>query len=151
GHGGSGPPTDREPRLRDAAVRDGEPRDGEPRDGTSRPSIRHCDPLASFQAPVPIPLMDGANYVDEAAFFDDSTIYFSARVKDTGNWDLYESPGGLDLSSFGAATPLAGLNTTDDDRGPILSPDGLTLFFVRNADIYYATRTSRSEGFSLPK
>jgi len=66
------------------------------------------------------------------------------------------APQRCDLSKpFASIQPVPGLNTPDDEEGPTLSPDELTVYFAsnRNApgsanfDLYVASRSSRDSAF----
>jgi Tol biopolymer transport system component len=66
--------------------------------------------------------------------------------------DAGQGDGSCTWGAFGAATPIAEVNTEDGEGGGTLSFDGLRLYFNRAADpglhdLYVASRTSRTQPF----
>jgi hypothetical protein len=51
------------------------------------------------------------------------------------------------MAPFGTPVALTELNTSDDEEMPRLTPDELTVVFVRNKTLLYATRSSVSDPF----
>jgi Tol biopolymer transport system component len=88
--------------------------------------------------------------------YDGLTLYFySTRPGGLGGRDLWHATRPNTASDFANPTLLAGMNSTTDDHLPWVSRDELTLLFVssRNGlpDVWIATRTSKSLGFSVPE
>jgi len=89
---------------------------------------------------------------------DGDALYFSStRAGGMGGSDIYVST--FDGESFGAPSPVPGVNTAADDSRPNLRRDGLELFFDSNRpgagaqggiDLWTATRESTSEPWSAP-
>ena len=60
---------------------------------------------------------------------DELTIYFSStRSGGLGGFDIYKATRASTTTPFGNITPVPGMNTTGDERGPRVTPDGLSLF-----------------------
>jgi hypothetical protein len=87
----------------------------------------------------------------------DDGLYFASNRVAANNHDILQSTwNGL---SFGAPTAIPELNTSSEDRNPVVTPDALTLFFASDRpdadasgklDIWLATRRARGEKFSTP-
>src|SRR5262249_54023858 len=104
-----------------------------------------CDTNAAFTALTSLSAIDDLFYSVQSAFLDGSTLYFSARQIATGDYDLFATTGDPETDSFPPASRLANVNGTYDDGAPVLSFDGLTLYFNSSSngsdlDIYYAKR-----------
>lgn len=91
------------------------------------------------------------------SLFDDALYFSSTRAGGMGGSDIYVSM--FDGESFGAPSPVPGVNTAADDSRPNLRRDGLELFFDSNRtgagaqggiDLWTATRGSSSEAWSVP-
>lgn len=74
-----------------------------------------------------------------------------------GKYDLYQTSRATLGAPFGLLTPLSNLNTSDAETKPVLSTDGLQLYFSSDRpgsgsgyDIYMSTRTSLSTDFGTP-
>ncbi len=89
---------------------------------------------------------------------DELTIVFSSnRAGGMGLSDLWTAQRASRTDAFSAPVNLSGIDTADDETGPALSPEGLTLFFVSDragglgrADIWMATRPDPSSPFGAP-
>jgi Tol biopolymer transport system component len=85
---------------------------------------------------------------------DGSEIYFASNR--TGDYDIYRAA--LDNGMYGAPSAVAELNETGvDDADPVISADGLTMFFsstrpggVGAADIWMAARSAPASAFGPP-
>ena len=88
---------------------------------------------------------------------DGLTLYFASnRSEGEGRFDLYQATRSTVKDTFGEVMNLGpAVNTEFAERGPDISPDGLTLYFTSNDpageggdDIYAATRVSLTEPFT---
>jgi hypothetical protein len=84
---------------------------------------------------------------------DGRTLYFSSNR--SGNPDLYRTTRPDATSAFADAQPIVELNTTTDELAPVLSRDGLELYFSRylglgDTGIFRATRAATSDPFTDP-
>ena len=88
---------------------------------------------------------------------DGLTLYFaSTRNEGEGRFDLYQATRPTKNDAFGNVMNLGpGVNTSFIERGPNISPDGLTLYFTSNRDdseggddIYMATRDALDKPFA---
>jgi hypothetical protein len=84
---------------------------------------------------------------------DGTFLYYSSNIG--GNQDIYRSEMAPD-GSFGPGTPVAALNTAEDDQQPNVSRDGLTVVFASDRDsgvfdIFMATRESLEDDWSVPR
>jgi hypothetical protein len=79
----------------------------------------------------------------------DETVIVFAR-----SGDLHIATRASASVSWGPPAPLDELNTMATDGAPMVSPDGLTLYFTSNragdTDIYVASRVSRAQRFDPP-
>lgn len=83
---------------------------------------------------------------------DELTLYFSRL---DGEWyDIFAATRPSRDAPFGAATAVGKLNyPTNNDQDPMLSADGLRIFFTRgfgNTNIFGATRASVADEWSTP-
>ena len=112
-----------------------------------------------FAPPVDVAgLASGAGDISPWLAKDGTQIYFgSARPGGLGGNDIYVA----DLSAAGAsnAVDLAALDSSTDDASPVLSRDGLTLYFASkradpaasgNDDIWIARRAAVGDPFGTP-
>jgi hypothetical protein len=72
-----------------------------------------------------------------------------------GAFDIFKSTRANTSNSFNAPVPINELNTTADENVPILSKDGLEIFFASTrvhspTDIFHATRTTPDGAFGTP-
>lgn len=109
-----------------------------------------CDPLGQFAAPALVPVVNTVSGEQGARLTrDELTIYFSSARP--GHYDLYAASRTSVATAFGAATPILMNGNAEDYPAP--SPDGLELFFSRNASPYRVmvmTRTTLDAGFTNP-
>lgn len=88
--------------------------------------------------------------------FDELTLYFySTRSGGSGNRDLYYATRLNSTVALGNPTPLAGLNTSENDHHPWISRDELTLLYeslgesgMATSDIWMATRADKDAPFA---
>lgn len=88
---------------------------------------------------------------------DGSTLLFSSASPGTGDVDIWSAARVGANGTFSTPEPLAGINSAARDESPVLSNDGLTLFFsttrassTGDADIWYATRARIGDDFGSP-
>ena len=87
---------------------------------------------------------------------DGLTMYF-ASTRD-GTYDIFRSTRPSTITDFGAPAAVAELDSTSVDDAPVLSADGLEIFFASNRaqgstgrnDIWHATRATTADGFGAP-
>lgn len=101
--------------------------------------------------------LDASGYADHRPELseDELTIYWvSNRPGGRGGFDLWMATRNSIDQSFSNITNLAELNSTGDDNGFTIMPDGLTCYFSSKRgsypsyDIYKATRNSQNGSFS---
>jgi hypothetical protein len=111
--------------------------------------------LTAFGAGAPLAVVNSdAGEVDPFLTKDEAHLYFASdRTGGLGGYDIYLS----DFTPSGALnTPrlVAELSSTGNDGNPVLSDDGLTIYFSSdrngNGDIWVARRASVSDGFGAP-
>jgi len=116
-----------------------------------------CDPSSAFG---PVTRLDSLNdqmYSTGTVFVDGDVAYFGAQRSENSDWEMFSAAGDPKADSFQTAHLLANVNTPDDEGGPILSSDGLTLFFnsspkgQKSSSVYYAKRRSRADDFTEPQ
>lgn len=74
-------------------------------------------------------------------------VFHSMRAGGLGGYDLYHATRASTDVDFGAAAPLASLNTSGTEGWPSLTGDGLSILFSDGNDVFYATRPSLSADF----
>jgi WD40-like Beta Propeller Repeat len=88
-----------------------------------------------------------------------TTLYFASlnRPGNIGDWDIYASTLQTD-GTFGAGTPVPGLNSSGRDTRTSISRDGRTLYITSNRsgglgglDLWVATRPSTTDPWSMPQ
>ena len=121
-----------------------------------------CNTSKPFAAPVALAGADLVTGLDYAPSFsaDELTMWFSsARGTDASvsNVHIYMTTRSSLSSPFGPSTFVAALNGPNNDSDPLLSPDGLTIYFQSDriagnniGDIYVATRSSLGAPFVPP-
>lgn len=95
--------------------------------------------------------------LDDAVWIsnDGLTAYLSStRSGGPGAYDIFVATRASTSASWGAFTVLTNVNSTSSDRSPVVTPDGLTLFFYSdrggNFDIYASTKPNLLSDFSAP-
>jgi hypothetical protein len=117
-----------------------------------------CDLTKSFNTPQPLANIDTTESEDVIWLTPDQlTGYVSARRTDGGidgggGYDLFTTTRTTVTLPFGPIAPLAGsLNTPADQRSPVVSADGLTLYYYSTqtgtGQIYTATRAQTNVAF----
>jgi hypothetical protein len=126
--------------------------DDPPIDGAGGPA---CDVAAPFGAPEPMTTLNTAGNEEALALSPDRrTAYFASnRGGGPGDYDLYTATRSSVDAPFGAPSVMPNVSTADREYSPVLTPDGLTLYFGRRPvaggvyRVYAATRTSTSTAF----
>jgi hypothetical protein len=82
---------------------------------------------------------------------DGLRVMFGSDAADIGlDFDLYEATRASAADPFAAATPVGGVNTPDaDEDNPVMSADGLTLWFDRDRVMRVATRATIDDPFDV--
>ncbi len=108
----------------------------------------------SFGAPqlvaAPINFNGGGVGEDSPAWVspDGTTLYFMSNRTGSSGRDIWFATKGT--SGFGTPTNLASVNSTGSENAITLTSDELQAFVSRAGHIYYASRPSKSAGFSNP-
>jgi Tol biopolymer transport system component len=85
---------------------------------------------------------------------DGLTLYMTSTRN--GNYDIFKATRSIITADFGAPVAVGELNSTAVDDAPVLSGDGLEIFFASNRpnanrnNIWHATRSSTTDGFGTP-
>lgn len=115
-----------------------------------------CDVTARFGQAVAVPGVNTPGE-DNAAWMtsDRLTIYFTHASGDYTTRGIYIATRPDPVSAFGAASLVAGVNTSGVDERPVLTADELTMFWDAvpsgtNNHIYSASRANRSDSFGSP-
>lgn len=116
-----------------------------------------CDKTKPFGTPE---VLLGTPNVAEDGFWlssDLRTAYASMWGVDggAGFYDLFTFSRNTTVDPWGSLTPLSVLNTAGMDRGPVVTDNGLEIFFFRNTtsngyDIFVSTRATTSVAFGPP-
>jgi hypothetical protein len=120
-----------------------------------------CDLSMPFGEPKLVPVINSTS--DEYAIWlardGLSAIIASNRSGGFGDYDLYSSTRPTTRADFGLPALLRNVNTADAETKPVLSPNGLNLYFSSDRprsgtstgnDIYVSSRTSLSADFGSP-
>lgn len=106
-----------------------------------------------FDPPLPIDALNTA--ADEAQPYlhpSGGSIYFSSTRTFGREGDLFVAP--WSGTTFGAPTEVVVVASTVDEGDPVITADGLTLFFrserTGNYEVYVATRPTTSDAFEAP-
>jgi hypothetical protein len=121
--------------------------------GTDAGVAPRCSATAAFARPTRLMSLNTLTSNDQATLSaDELTVYFS-RNDVTGNFDIYQATRASTTAAFGAASPVAGVNTAADERGPHVTADGLTLYATSQLNdtsqyrVTFATRTTTADSF----
>lgn len=87
---------------------------------------------------------------------DGLTMYFTSTRN--GSYDIFRATRASGSASFDAPAAVAELNTSGVEDAPVVSADGLEIFFASDRaqtsngrnDIWHATRASTADGFGTP-
>jgi hypothetical protein len=130
--------------------------------GNDAPTVT-CDLTKPFGAPALVTSLNTGFVEIDVWLTDDSrTAYVASNRTDLGglgSYDIYVASRASATGDFGAMTALANVNSTASDRRPVLSSDGLTLFFSSNRpvgdggtgnNIFVVTRPNALADFGTP-
>lgn len=86
---------------------------------------------------------------------DGLTMYFTSTRGGSANYDLYKATRANTTTTFATPVAIGELNGANVDDAPVVSNDGLEIFFASNRsstsggrnDIWHATRSSPTDGF----
>jgi hypothetical protein len=129
---------------------------GAPSDATdSAPAPVVCDIATPFGAPREVPELNHATLgQSDATLTDDElTVYFTRQVAGA-NFDIYVATRSSRTATFGTPTRVDEVSTGADDRGAMISPNGLRLYFHSSRDggyeIWSASRPDLQSVFGAP-
>ena len=118
---------------------------GGPSDGTDATMIDATIPLGAWGTPAVIPGADDAtNNEDDPALSPDGLELYYAVAAPMGDKDLYLMSRASRADAFGTPMILSAFNTANNDEGPRLTYDDLTIYFGQNGDIFTSTRATKS-------
>ena len=129
---------------------------------TGAPPIADCV-LGDFQTPEPLTGLEqglnedlGLNLWSPSLSAEGSTLFFSVNVNGVDEQIASATRDGRG-TAFGPAAAVAGINAAGDDGTPLLSADGLSLYFystreggLGNRDVWLATRAAGAADFAAP-
>jgi hypothetical protein len=111
--------------------------------------------VAEFGAPQLVANVNSQTALDNDPMLDDGgeDLYFTS-TRAANNIDIYratKTPAG----AFGAPAPIAEIDTAAAEHMPVLTPDGLALYFASNRlgksdDVWIARRALASQPFGAP-
>lgn len=114
-------------------------------------------PTAKFQAPALVAGGVNQNGGGTGEDFPDwispdgATLYFTSNRNSSTLRDIYVAKRAGN-GTFGAPEPLASVNSDENEQTIALSADELQAFITRRIGVmYYATRSKKTDGFSLPQ
>lgn len=111
---------------------------------------------ATWSAPVNATALNSSKFDGHAVLSaDELTVYFtSARTGTAGNADIWTSTRASKSDPWVTPTQVAALNSGSFDEMPVLSSDGLTIWFASdragNHDVYVSTRPTTSDPWGAP-
>ncbi len=108
--------------------------------------------LGPWGAVLPITELNTASVeTDPAISSDGLELFFSSnRAGGVGGQDVWVARRTSGVLAFDAPTLVAELSTAQSEGGPHLTSDHLTIYFMRSAEIYRATRPDRASPFGAP-
>jgi Tol biopolymer transport system component len=132
----------------------------EPSSGTDGGVGPRCSPTAAFGRPTGLTALNTQNNDEQATLSaDELTLYFSRDDNGgaaNGNYDIFQATRASKTAAFGAASAVAGVNTTTaQERGPRVTADGLTMYATSRTiptattkfRVTFATRASTADSF----
>lgn len=114
---------------------------------------------AEFGSPSLVSVINDTAAIDTSVDIsrDGRTIYFARRHGDSLDYKLFRANRSSTEMPFGVAAEVGELNASGDAADPVLSADGLTIFFSSRRsggqggyDIWMAKRSTVMDGFGLP-
>ena len=132
---------------------DPSPTDASSSDG--QVGAHRCDPRAPFGPLITVPITAPAGMTIGYPRLspDELTLYFAGSISGS-DFDLYTAVRGSLQDGFGTPQPLTAVNSGANDQDPMVTSDGLTLWFSsdrvanQGSHIYVATRTSTLAAFT---
>lgn len=124
------------------------PKDGPRGDGP-------CDPTAPFKMPQPLGTVNGTSADNWPRLTDDELTLVFASTRG-GPFQYYQADRTARTSPFGSLRELTELGGGGLDVDPMISGDGLTVFFATKRsltkllDLFWSTRLGRSKQFAMP-
>jgi Tol biopolymer transport system component len=113
--------------------------------------------LVNFGAPAAITGINTTSSDEQPFLISDEKIMFfqSNRPGGSGGLDIYTASVGTG-GTFGTPQAVAALNTAAADAAPVLTPDGLTIFYATQSpdtgyDVMVAHRSTLNDGFGTPQ
>jgi Tol biopolymer transport system component len=120
--------------------------------------------LSKFNTPIVITALSHPLTDDDPTITGDGLeLYFASERGGaaTGYADIYVSSRATTFSAWSAPTPVAELNSVDEDQSPGITADGLTIYFSSrratasipggSANTWVATRPDRTSAWSAPQ
>lgn len=114
---------------------------------------------AAFSVHAPVAVINTASSTDWNPWISDDGLVMYFVSDRTGTFDIFKTMRTSTSSPFSAPVVVGELNTTANDYDPVLSKDGLEIFFGSTRDqsgtnvlnqIFHATRSTPSDGFGAP-
>src|SRR5262249_3163816 len=103
---------------------------------------------ANVLSEVSSPFLEG----DPSLSPDELTIYFTSdRTGGAGALDIWFARRTSKVSSFGTPEPLHSINTAANESDASFATDGLSVWFMRDNVIYFATRAQADQDFGAPQ
>lgn len=121
-------------------------------DAATDAKVSACNLSAPFGAPQPLSNVTTPTFNEDGIWLtpDGLNAYVSAQRADSGSYDLFTTTRAAADASFGSLVPLSGpVNTSLDERTPVVAADNLSLYYYASANkgMYAASRTNVSAGF----
>jgi hypothetical protein len=110
-------------------------------------------PTGPFGSPTPLTTINDTSVdVDPSMTADGLLLFFCSTRPGLGNLNVWSSERATTADPWGTPVMVGAgeISTTATEQDPVISGDGLTLYFTRQNDIYRATRTSRADAFGAP-
>jgi len=120
-------------------------------DAMPPPPPPRCDLSKPFGAPVLVSgtTLNTATYDGNAQLTENElTIFFTSIRAGSQGADIYFATRTSTDDAFGAPQLVEGINTAGGEIAPSVSGDGRTIYFIRDAELYVADRTSATGPFT---
>jgi hypothetical protein len=113
-----------------------------------RPSV-----VAEFGAPEVVANVNSSASENDPMIDDGAENIYFMSTRASNNVDIYRATR-MASGAFGTPTPLAEINTNATEHMPVITPDGLALYFASDRgggdDVWIARRSSPSQAFLAP-
>src|SRR5882757_3182609 len=86
-------------------------------------------PTAAFQTPVALTAINANGAVSSPTATDDGLTLYYVAINASAVGDIMVSHRASQSVEFPAGTAVSGVNTTEDEEDPYITPDGLALYF----------------------